>query len=73
MLVDEHQAFAKKHQHIQQKIAKVEWNRQLAEALNLREELAFRAGRQWALLIQPHHNKNEVQILRMVSKLSEDL
>lgn len=30
---------------------KVEWNRQLAEALKLREELAARAGSNWIHLV----------------------
>lgn len=45
LLVEEHGAFTKKQQEVQQNITKVEWNRQLAEALKLRDDLANHAGR----------------------------
>lgn len=45
LLVEEHGAFTKKQQEVQQNILKVEWNRQLAEALKLRDDLVHHAGR----------------------------
>lgn len=42
--MEQHRSYTKRQQQAQQNIVKVEWNRQLAEALKLREELAARAG-----------------------------
>ncbi|XP_024397981.1 uncharacterized protein [Physcomitrium patens] len=44
LLVEQHRAFTKRQQQVQQNIIKVEWNRQLAETLKLREELSARAA-----------------------------
>jgi hypothetical protein len=44
LLVEQHRSFTRRQQEVQQNIVKVEWNRQLAEALKLREELAARAA-----------------------------